>query len=68
MYHRLSLSIYLAMPGLLYVAMAFSEICTGNTDHKMINLSFAQLIIKSRLQHCYITTYMTVYWLLDSKV
>ena len=33
----------------------------------MINLSVAQLIIQSGLLHCYIATYMTVYWLLASS-
>ena len=50
------------------VYIAFSEFCQpGNADHRMINLSVAWLIMQSRLLHCYIATYMTVYWLLASK-
>ena len=60
-YHRLSLSIHLAMQGLMYVAIAFIEICPGNTDHRMINLSVARLIMQSRLLHCYMATYMIIY-------
>ena len=44
------------------VYIAFSELCQpGNADHRMINLSVAWLIMQSRLLHCYIAMYMTVY-------
>ena len=44
------------------VYIAFSEFCQpDNADHRMINLLVAWLIIQSRLLHCYIATYMTVY-------
>ena len=50
------------------VYIAFSKFFwPGNADHKMINLSVARLIMQSRLLHCYIATYMMVYWLLASK-
>ena len=44
------------------VYIAFSEFCQpDNADHRMINLLVAWLIMQSRLLHCYIATYMTVY-------
>ena len=44
------------------VYIAFCEFCRpGNADHRIINLSVAWLIMQSRLLHCYIATYMTVY-------
>ena len=44
------------------VYIAFSEFCQpGNADYRMINLSVAWLIMKSRLLHCYIAMYMSVY-------
>ena len=50
------------------IYIAFSEFCrSGNADHRMINLSVAWLIMQSKLLHCCIATYMTVYWLLASK-
>ena len=52
-------------------SIAFHEFCwPSNADHRMINLSVSWLIMKSRLLyiHCYIAMYMTVYWLLASKV
>ena len=50
------------------VYVAFHEFCRpGNADYRMINVSVAWLIIKSRLLHCYIAMYMTVYWLLARK-
>ena len=43
------------------VYMALSELFQpSNADHRMINLSVAWLIMKSRLLHCYIATYMTI--------
>ena len=66
--HRLSLSIHLDMPGLVYIIIAFSEFCQpGNADHRMINLSVAWQIMQSRLLHCYIAMYMIIYGLLASK-
>ena len=50
------------------VYIAFSEFCQpGNADHRMINLSVVWPIMQSRLLHCYIAMYMTIYWLLASK-
>ena len=44
------------------VYIAFHEFCRpGNADHRMINLSFGWLIMKSRLLHYYIAMYMTAY-------
>ena len=60
---RLSQSIRLTMPGLVYI-IAFSEFFQpGNADHRMINLSVAWLIMKSRLLHCYSYIY-DIHWLL----
>ena len=45
-----------------YVYVVFCEFWwPGNADHRMINLSVAWLIMKSRLLHCYKAMYMTVY-------
>ena len=50
------------------VYIVFSEFCwPGNADHRVINLSVAWLILKSRLLYCYIAMYMTIYWLLAIK-
>ena len=53
------------------VHIALSEFSQpSNADHRMINLSVAWLIMKSRLLHYYnivIAMYMTVYWILASK-
>ena len=50
------------------VYIAFIEFCQpGNADYRMINLSVAWLIMKSRLLHCYTAMYMTIDWLLASK-
>ena len=49
----------------VYIAFMISEFFwPGNADHRMIDLSVAWLIMKSRLLHYYIAMYMTVYWLL----
>ena len=61
---RVNLSIHLDMPGIVYIAIAFSEFCQpGNADHRMINLSVAWLIMQSL--GCYtviysVATYMTI--------
>ena len=40
------------------VYIAFREFCRPcNADHRMINLSVAWMIMKSRLLHCYIRSY-----------
>ena len=50
------------------VYITFSEFCwPRNTNLIMINLLIAWLTMQSRLLHCYIATYMTVYRLLASK-
>ena len=49
-------------------SIAFREFCwPGNADHRIVNLSVAWLIMKSRLLQCYISMYMTLHWLLASK-
>ena len=52
-YHRLSLSIHLAMSGLVYIAIAFSEFCwPGNADYR-IHPSHNKILSREIAISCY---------------